>query len=181
MRIEKKLTIKKIVGDPQKVVRQFINDPRDPEADDGKRVALCRIIGAANRYETGETDIGAFVKFHGQFRGINAQTGEEFRAGQVILPEQAEAIVQGAIDQNDGATVEFAFDFDAVLKADAIRGYEYAVQPVLEPQGDDPLARLSSSLPALPGPAAAAPKSEPEPEPEPAAASGGKGDKSAAK
>lgn len=150
MRIEKKLTVKKICGDVQKVVRQFV-DPADPEKMDGEIIPLARIVGATSGYETGETDMGTYLKFRGQFRGTNLQTGEEFRSGSCILPEQAADQIAAALDDNpDGGMLEFAWDISAACSASAVRGYEYSVEPLIQPKGDDPLERLASNLPALP-------------------------------
>jgi hypothetical protein len=112
---------------------------------------LYRIVGIAEKTSTGETTFGSFTCFHGSFRGstIDHDTGEvkTYRSGKCFLPDIATSLLSAAVDANGGG-VEFAFDI-GIKKADNPMGYEYTVVPIIETRADDPLEKLSASLPAM--------------------------------
>lgn len=116
------------------------------------KVSLYRVFGIAEKTSRGETTFGAFTCFHGSFKAavIDKETGEvkTYRSGKCFLPDIAGNLLSAAVDANEGG-VEFAFDI-GVKPAENPMGYEYTVVPVIETRGDDPLEKLSASLPPLP-------------------------------
>ena len=158
MNLVNKLGVKTIVGGK-------ITKPA--EADAPRTVA--RIFGIAKGTVTGATDFGDFVGFKGDFKGINLETGEEFRSAKCFLPDIATGILLSALE-NTGegeskdvkgtlkrketsykGSVEFGFDI-SVKHADNAVGYEYMASPLMPVADSDPLALMQKNIPALPAP-----------------------------
>jgi len=138
----KKLTVKGIMG--QKV------DVHLDEIKSKKSMALCRIIGRANKAKPDSSKLGDFIRFGGEFLGVNLLTGEIFASGAAILPGIAESAVYGAIGTlNDKGqsetTVEFAFEISAKYDESAATKYVYAVRPLTDPKPSDPMRALLES------------------------------------
>lgn len=135
----KKLTVKGIMG--VKV------DTHLEEIKKRKSLPLCRIIGRADKARPDSSKLGDFVRFYGEFVGVNLMTGERFDSGSAILPGIAESAVFGMLGQlNDKGqaenTVEFAFEIAAKYDETAATKYVYAVTPLLEPKPSDPMKAL---------------------------------------
>jgi len=150
MKLAKKITVKGVCGDVKKNVLMLAKDGVIPN---GEKIPLMRVIGKANRFEIKKTDIGESVCLKGQFMATNLETGEETRAGSCYLPETAVEAVAGML-QGEVDSVEFGFDISVVTDDSSVVGYVYDVLPLIEPQEDDAMTRLASSLPqaALPSP-----------------------------
>lgn len=113
---------------------------------------LFAIIGLASDFNAGETALGPYVKLLGQFKAVNAETGEEFRSGAAILPGSANDLVFGALrarDPSAGGSVEFAFRVGVQRDETAGVGYKYVVEQVYQQGQADALANLEARL-ALP-------------------------------
>lgn len=159
----RKLTVKDIMG----VKVAAIPAVRDMivaggEKKNPKPVPLCQIIGRTDKAKPGVTDKGEYVRFVGEFVGINLQTGERFSAGAVILPGAAESSIYGAIGPlNDKGhaenTVEFAVEIGARYDETAATQYVYTCTPLVESKVSDPMNAL---LAAAGVKALAAPKPE---------------------
>lgn len=165
----KKLTIRDIMGNkPQNLpqVRQMVTDGIDKK--NPAPVALCRIIGRTNKAKPGSTDKGEYVRFIGEFIGVNLFTGERFTAGSAILPGAAEMAVYGAIGPlNDKGqadnTVEFALEVAAKFDEKAVTQYVFSVSSLVEAKVSNPMQALLEQAKVTDAPALAAPKPETKP------------------
>lgn len=149
----KKLTVKGILGGKLDSVIPLDDIKKQ------KTVKVCRIVGRANKAKPDSSKLGDFVRFGGEFLGINLLTGEMFASGAAILPGIAESAVYGAMGglndkgQSD-ATVEFAFEVGAKYDETAATKYVYTVTPLTEPKPSDPMKALleATNTKAIAGP-----------------------------
>ena len=145
----KKITTKDICGD----VRMIVNGGDDPAMKEGEQKLLYRILGQVISANEKETDKGPYIDMKGRFRATNLLDGEEYAAGRCILVDEASIPIMAQLKMDQIAGVEFAYDIGITARADAIRGYEYYVIPLMDAAEDDPLERLAANLPKLPAPA----------------------------
>lgn len=123
----------------------------------GVTVDLMVVMGYAKTSEIKKTTFGDSVGFHGDFKGINVDTGEEFRSGTCYLPDVASDLLANALDSTDGA-VEFGFTIGIVGVAgrtpEEATKYEYRCAPMMEVSENDPMVLLEARLKqgALPSP-----------------------------
>lgn len=132
------------------------------------RTRVAEIYGSARKYSIGSSTFGSFVKFHGDFEGVNCADGETFRSPALLLPELAQELLVSALnhagatagklksEENKGtegesasSAVDFAFAVICVPVADgkpSTTGYTYQIEPIVEPTGADPLAALRSTV-----------------------------------
>ena len=142
--MQRKMTVKGILGakvDTLEVIEKLI------AAKSAKPVPLCRIIGRANKAKPDTSKLGDFVRFGGEFIGVNLLTGERSVSGSAILPGIAESAVYGQMaNLNDKGqaetTVEFAFEIGAKFDATAATKYVYTVLPLLDVKTSDPMTAL---------------------------------------
>lgn len=131
----------------------------------GVTVELMVIMGYAKSSEIKKTTFGDSIGFHGDFKGVDVVTGEEFRSGTCYLPDVASSLLSNALDASDGA-VEFGFKIGVIGVAARTPGeadkYEYRCAPMMETAENDPIlaleARMKQGLLAAPK---AAPKAAP--------------------
>lgn len=120
---------------------------------------LLTVYGVASDYKAGagKDGMGDYVKFLGQFKAINVQTGQVFVSGACILPGAAPDLIYGALRGlgDNGGAVEFGFNIGASYDPEAVTKYVYHVDQIMSPDQADPLAALEMKLKALPAPAAA--------------------------
>ncbi|WWT38629.1 ssDNA binding protein [Enterobacteria phage PRDmint] len=141
MEIVSKLTLKTIGAQPK---------PHSVK----ENTALASIYGRIRGKKVGQSTFGDFIKFEGEFEGVNIATGEVFRSGALILPNVLETLLAGAVDGDN--TVDFAVEIWAKPSEKGNTGYEYGVKPLIEPAASDELAALRNQVKAaLPAPAAA--------------------------
>lgn len=146
----KKLSVKSICG---AIVAPPVGELRE----------LAVIIGFARDSEKKETSFGESIGFAGDFKGINVETGEEFRAGKLYLPDVAENLLANALASTDGM-VEFGFKISVIGVEGRNKGetgkYEYRCEPLMEAAENDPLNLLESRVKqgTLPAPATDKPK-----------------------
>ena len=139
----KKLTVKGIMGakvDTLPAVENLI-------AKKTGNVPLCRIYGRTDKAKPDTTKLGDFVRFGGEFVGVNLVNGEQHRSGSAILPGIAESNIYGAMGPfNDKGqsekVIEFAFEISAKFDATAATKYVYVVTPLVEPKDSDPMKAL---------------------------------------
>lgn len=142
MNLIKKISIKTVIGNVQQgIMRQEI-----------KPGNLMRIVGVASGVKTGVSDYGDWLALTGQFKATNLLTNEQYTSGKAFLPDEASDLIAGAVRGEDSQAVEFAFDIGVKLDESSATGYVYTVTPLMEMGGDDPLARIESSLKALDAP-----------------------------
>jgi hypothetical protein len=147
-RIVKKITAKIVCGkvDIEKLI--------DYGKQHGKIAVmpLFGVIGMAADFQAGETALGPYVKLLGQFKAVNAETGEEFRSGAAIIPGSGNDMVYGALRGlgEGGGSVEFAFRVGVQRDESSAVGYVYVVEQVYQQGQTDALSSLESrlSLPA---------------------------------
>jgi len=119
---------------------------------------LLTVYGIASDFKAaaGKDGMGDYVKFLGQFKAVNVETGEVFVSGAAILPGAAPDLVFGALRAlgEAGGSVEFAFNIGVKFDATAVTKYVYSVQQITALGQADPLAALESKLSqaALPSP-----------------------------
>lgn len=134
-KIVAKLSMKVIGAQPK------INSLKEGDA----AVETAVVFGRAAGYTIGQSSFGEFIKFKGLFEAVNFATGEKFSSGALLLPKAVEALLVGALEESDGAAVEFAIKFGATY-AENDYGYEYTVEPVITAKQADPLAALRSTV-----------------------------------
>lgn len=136
MEILRKITIKAIAGKID--IEKLIGMPE-------KKMPLARIFGIANKATPDAGDYGAFVRFHGQFRAINLETGVEYQAGTLLLPPIAQDMLGGVL-AGDAESVRFGFDISVRFDNDAVTKYVYEIKPLVEASEDDPLSLLAKQV-----------------------------------
>jgi len=145
----KKLSIKGICGD--------IKAPAPGESRE-----LVVIMGFARTSEIKKTTFGDSVGFHGDFKGIDVSTGEEFRSATCYLPDVASDLLENALDNGEGGAVSFGFRISVIGVKGRTEGevgkYEYRCVPLMEAAENDPLAALENQIKNK---ALAAPKTAP--------------------
>jgi hypothetical protein len=114
-----------------------------------KETLLMRVYGQANGFKAATSQFGDSLGFLGVFKAVNADTGEEFRAGKCFLPKVVENQLGGILSGSDNNGVEFAFDI-GVKPANNAFGYEYVVRPVLAPVEAPVIEALESKMGKLP-------------------------------
>lgn len=138
-RLSMKISPKVVYGNVKRAAAQML-------VDNVQQKLLYRVLGSASGIGTGESDNGVYTYFKGSFLATNYDTGEEFRAGKAFMPGAASTLLEGALS-GDVTAVEFAFDVGIELDETSATGYVYTVESLLKPTQEDPLLRLSSSLP----------------------------------
>lgn len=127
--------------------------------EDGQTATVLRVYGRVTGREHGQTDLGPYVKFRGQFRAesVHPDTGEvkEYSSAACILPEIAQDAIVGAMGE-ETSSLDFAFDVQITADESSVVGYTFGIVPLVEEAESDPLAALAAKLkdaPALTGPA----------------------------
>lgn len=115
----------------------------------GEEKKMMIVMGFAKSFETKVTTFGDSIGFHGDFKGIDMDTGEEFRSGVCYLPDVAEDLLMHAMEGNAGV-VEFAFEIGVVGvkgRTDGEAGkYEYRCKPMMKSSENDPMVLLEERL-----------------------------------
>lgn len=147
--IVKKITAKGVCGDIKKLVNMHMVEGEIPN---NIVINLFRIHGKCASYNTKSTDYGDSIQLKGTFVATSLlEEDKVYRSGSCYLPDIAADLVAGMLlDNEDVNSVEFAFDIAIKTDSSSVVGYVYEVTPLLEPQEDDSLSRLASSLPAMP-------------------------------
>ena len=118
----------------------------------GEQVALMIVMGYAKSSEIKKTLFGDSIGFHGDFKAVDKDTGEEFRSGVCYLPDVAAHLLSEALNASEGNAVEFAFNIGIVGVAPRVEGeqgkYEYRCAPLMEAAENDPLKLLEARVKA---------------------------------
>lgn len=133
-----------------------------------KEIAVMIAMGTAVSIKTGQSNFGEWRGLMGQFRAIHPDTGEQFDAPQLFLPEVALIPIEVALANSRG--VEFAIKVVAHYTGDDENHrpggapYEYSWEPLIEASEDDALARIAAKInqKLLPAPRAPAAPTEPD-------------------
>ena len=102
---------------------------------------VATIYGRCTGKKAGTSDHGEYIRFLGEFEGVNADTGAVYRAGELIVPKTLESLLNGAVD-NEGSTVDFAVEIWVEPNEASITGYSYTIKPLVKPAESDALAEL---------------------------------------
>lgn len=138
------------------IVRKITARTVGCEAEPGQEFL---VYGRCNRTLEKSTDKGPYLLFKGQFEAFNTKNGKLFASTQVIAPGVGEDMIgiglSDAQRDDPRASVEFGMRFyteEADRKTSPV-GYVWKCEPLSEPSGDDPMARLrrqiSDQVPAL--------------------------------
>lgn len=127
--IVSKLTIKTMKAQPAR---------HGVEKDD----MIATIYGRCTDKKPGTSDHGDYIRFVGEFEGINANTGEAYRSGNLIVPKTLEALLDQAISVDENSAVDFAVEIWVEKNESSITGYSYLVKPLIKPAESDVLAGL---------------------------------------
>lgn len=103
---------------------------------------IATIYGRCTDKKPGTSDHGDFIRFKGEFEGVNAATGEVFRSGELIVPKVLESLLDSAISLEDANAVDFAVEVWVEPNERSITGYSYAIKPLIKPAESDVLAGL---------------------------------------
>jgi hypothetical protein len=150
----RKITIRNC-GFDVKTIKEAVEDLKD-----GEKIALLRVVGIASSAKAGQTDKGEYLKLMGEYSAINLQTGEQFTAGQCILPNFISDQFAGVLAQHGSA--EFALEIGAKADASSVTGYTFTVTPLVESKSSNRMQELIdaavTNVPMLEAPKPKAPK-----------------------
>lgn len=135
-KIISKLSVKTIIG----------SKPDAPAKGDNEVHWLANMAGNAISFTTGKSEKGDWCKLHGQFVGVNLETGEVLRAGECFLPLVAEKLVVPALKQNPNKSVQFGFKIGVQRDEQAATNYVYVAEPIADVAGHDPLQPLLEKM-----------------------------------
>lgn len=161
--LQKKLSVKTIVGDLRALIMH---------ADNDKRLILpssvCTMMGIANNIESGLSQFGVWECLTGDFECVNLITGEVHIGSKLFIPEpagkilveQVRAFVISPVELTDeekskpktqqvqryvanGNSVEFALEIIAIPNPKSTGApYEYQTRPLVQVQRSDKLLAL---------------------------------------
>lgn len=135
--LKKKLSTKTVFG---RITPEFLTElGKDGSAD------IIRVVGQATGVKTGQSDLGPWVGFKGNFLAINLRTNEAFRSGRLFLPDVASELVEAALVTADAIAVNLAFDISIRRDESTSVGYIYEAAPLIPVQESDPLKLLISA------------------------------------
>jgi len=148
MKLLKKLGTKQIIGNVGAAIKESCEN-------DGDSVDLYTLGGIANGVKTGSGTYGDWTALVGTFEAVNMLTGEEMASTQCFVQEPIESMLTTAISEH--GEVEFVVKLIGKRRDDLERGYEYNLEPVLQPKKDDRLSNvrglISNTVNALEAPA----------------------------
>lgn len=156
MQLLNKLSAKDILGNVMDVVK-------DMEIDETKEAfAVAGICGA---YETGVSTYGDWVRFVGDFQGINYLSGEPCRAPKAHIPDILEQVLLEGLKETAEivaekctktgkyfkleSDIEFSYKVSVKRLADKEDGgasYKYIVTPMTEVAANDKLSHLTALI-----------------------------------
>lgn len=140
--IVKKMSTKTVFGSKTDIQELVL-------ADKTKPVNLFDVIGIARTVAKGETAMGPWVAFIGDFRAksYNPKYADRvFVSGRLFLGGPAEDLLLGQMLPQSDNYVEFAFTIQAQFDETSATSYTYQAVPLVEPSADDPIERLRRKL-----------------------------------
>ena len=132
----------------RKVTVGGINNVRKGFKGITEKTFVARILGIVHSAKVEDGQLGAYVKFQGEFQGTNMH-GEITAAPVCMLPEPAASMLHAAVQGSEGS-VKFGFDFYVVPDESVAIGYKYVTTPLVEAKPSNPLADMLASMPELP-------------------------------
>ena len=121
----------------------------------GKPAPICRIVGQTTNMKAGDTKMGDYVKFIGLFSATNYVDGQEYRSGNLILPNVCSGTLEGLLgsaqaNSEKDSVAAVVFGYEILVKADAQSAVGYVFSMASLVQGEDPLAKMLAELPPIP-------------------------------
>ena len=144
--ILKKISVKTVCGSISKALIAQLKD------NGGKSVAVMRVLGVATGSKTGQTAFGAWTALTGSFEGTNLETGEIYKAQNLLMPMGFCENGALALQSPDVTSINVACDvFVRYFKFGEEDKYEYTLEVHQTDAVEmDPLASLRASVPAAP-------------------------------
>jgi hypothetical protein len=146
-----KITAKDVGAQPEKVLGYD---------DDKARHPLMRVYGVARRIKTKSLtnpntgEVSHYEALNGDFRAVNAQTGERFQSGVLYLPDGIHDLIadplKSAQENHESAEVTFAMDLFSERRANLSK-YGYGATVLGEPTVPDAIAALEKAIESTPG------------------------------
>lgn len=119
-----------------------------------KSIDIMDVYGVITRTSIVSSDYGDSVKFGGQFRAMNLETGELFRSSVLYLPKFMQDEIAGSMVE--GSTAEFAVRMRAEYNKESATKYIYMADTLVEAQEMDQFkaleSKVNSAVKALPKP-----------------------------
>lgn len=112
---------------------------------DGRQDVL-DVFGIAKKFKPGASDKGEFIRFIGQFKGVNLATGEVFISAAAIFPKMIEDALWGVMNADGVSDVQFAYRLGVKYDPKAATKYVYVAVPLTKPAENDALALLEKSV-----------------------------------
>lgn len=125
----RQITVKTIKAQPK---------PHSIEED----ALIATLYGRCTEKKVGTSDYGDFIRFKGEFEAVNAESGETFRAGNMIVPGVLEGLLDSAITADENNAVDFAVEVWVEPSDRGNTGYTYSIKPLIQPEESDALAQL---------------------------------------
>lgn len=153
----RKISTRTVLGSKDEDVKGMILEK--VMKDKTKDHPLLRVWGVATRYKPGNSDFGAFLKFNGQFRALNIETGAVYRSAALLLPKFLEDELAGALGSMDAPKPsEFAIEIGAKYDKTSATSYVFTANSLVETSESDQMKQLESRIRsenprALPAPA----------------------------
>ena len=117
--------------------------PDAPPRDHKGPVWLYEILGICTGQAEGESDYGAFIAMLGEFRGVNLETGEEFRTQtKCYMPDVVLFPVVNRLGMDGVTSVSFGYKVGVVRDENAATNYVYVAEPIAAIEQSDPLGAL---------------------------------------
>jgi hypothetical protein len=139
----KKISTKTVYGG-MAAVRKAIGT-----VENSKSTPLFDVMGIARGIVRGESDLGPWLAFIGQFEAMSHNEVNKDRvyyAGRLFLPGPSGDLLLGQMNGDGSDAVEFAFTVSALRDDESSTGYTYTAEPMIEVTADDPLERLRQRL-----------------------------------
>jgi hypothetical protein len=121
----------------------------------GKPTPICRVVGQVISMKTGSNEKSEWVTFTGLIAATNYATGEDYRSGNLILPNVCSGTLEGLLgsalakgEEKSGAAVVFGYEILVKGEPSAATGYVFQMKSIV--QGEDPLAEMLAKLPPVP-------------------------------
>jgi len=130
-----KISAKTIFGDVKSVA------PKEGE----EQKKLFKIIGYAKDIVVKKTQYGDSIGLVGQFEAQRISDGHTFVSATLYLPEPLGSLlgltVKNKLENKEATSIEIAYII-GIKHAGTATGYQYTMEAMIDPRGQDPLAAL---------------------------------------
>lgn len=141
----RKITVKTVCGGKDADVKAAMLEK--VMKDKTKVHSIMRVWGVATRLKPGASDLGPYVKFNGQFRALNIETGEVFRSAAMLLPKFLEEELAGAMGAGESAKAsEFALEIGVKYDKTAATSYVYTADSLVQMAESDQMKQLEQRI-----------------------------------